>query len=370
MTDARRAEYRDNQWGGIFLTAQTGGFMITEANRIEAGLERVMADQRGYYLLAFQPPEEAMEPDFAGSPDYHRLKIEVLRPGLKVRSHAGFFGIGDEVRTAAAGPELQLSQSLESPFRTSDINLDVETSYVAEKNDYFIRATLYIDGKDVVFSGPPVHRTGLVRVILRAFNAKGATLPGGIDQMRRIDINEEGYERLQKYGLIYTTLLPVAKPGPYQVRAACQDVATGRIGTGADFVSLPQTKGSGLRLSGIVFQHSLGTDDHVVPAFAPSVYSAGQSARFAVQIISGGPKPKPEELEMRTRLFRDGVEVWGSAAIPVESDATKTASLFARGALEIPKGLDPGKYIVRVDIGDKGQPDTVAAWQWAKLTLR
>ena len=192
MTDARRAEYRDNQWGGIFLTAQTGGFMITEANRIEAGLERVMADQRGYYLLAFQPPEEAMEPDFAGSPDYHRLKIEVLRPGLKVRSHAGFFGIGDEVRTAAAGPELQLSQSLESPFRTSDINLDVETSYVAEKNDYFIRATLYIDGKDVVFSGPPVHRTGIVRVILRAFNAKGATLPGGIDQMRRIDINETG----------------------------------------------------------------------------------------------------------------------------------------------------------------------------------
>jgi hypothetical protein len=108
----------------------------------------------------------------------------------------------------------------------------------------------------------------------------------------------------------------------------------------------------------------------VVPAFAPSVYSAGQSARFAVQIISGGPKPKPEELEIRTRLFRDGVEVWESAALPVESDATRTASLFARGALEIPKGLDPGKYIVRVDIGDKGQPDTVAAWQWAKLTLR
>ena len=101
MTQARRDEYSDNQWGGIFLTAQTGGFMITESNRIDAALERVMADQRGYYLLGFQPPADSMEPDSTGTPDYHRLKIEVLRPGLKVRSHAGFFGIGDEVPTAA-----------------------------------------------------------------------------------------------------------------------------------------------------------------------------------------------------------------------------------------------------------------------------
>ena len=366
---SRRAEYSDNQWGGIFLTAQTGGFMVTESNRIDASLERIVADQRGYYLLGFQPPEDAMQPDFAGTPDYHKLKIEVLRPGLKVRSHTGFFGIGDE-ESIAARPELQLSKALDSPFRTSDIHLEVETSYVSAKNDYFIRATLYIDGKDVVFSGPPIHRTGLVHVVLRAFNANGGTLQGGIDQMRRIDVNEEGYERAQKFGLIYTTLLPVSKPGPYEIRAACQDKATGKVGTGSDFVSIPLPKGNGLRLSGIMFQHALGTDDHVVPAFAPSFYSAGQSARFAFQITSSGPKPKAEQLEMRTHLFRDGVEVWKSAPAPLATDATKTAGLFASGSVDVPKGLDPGSYMVRVDIGDKDTPDTASAWQWAKLTLR
>jgi hypothetical protein len=39
MTQSRRDEYSDNQWGGIFLTAQTGGFMITESNRIDAASE-------------------------------------------------------------------------------------------------------------------------------------------------------------------------------------------------------------------------------------------------------------------------------------------------------------------------------------------
>jgi VWFA-related protein len=369
MTEGRRAEYRDNQWGAMFLASQTGGFMITDSNRIDAALARVMAAQRGYYLLGFQPPAAAMHADSKGSVNFHRLQIEMLRPGLKVRYHAGFFGVSDTERTAPR-PEMQLSNSIESPFQTSDINLEVETSYLSAQNDYFIRATLYIDGKDVAFQGPPIHRTGVLHVILRAFNATGGTLQGGIDQMRRIDLNEEGYERAQKYGLIYTTLLPVSKPGPYQVRAACRDEATGKIGTSGDFVSIPKPKGSGLRLSGIVFQHALGTDDHVVSASGPSAYSAGESARFAFQITSTGPKPKVDRLEMRTLLFRDGVKVWESVAAPIETDAKKTASLFAKGSLEVPKGLDPGTYMVRVDIDDKAQPNTVSAWQWAKLTLQ
>jgi hypothetical protein len=51
-----------------------------------------------------------------------------------------------------------------------------------------------------------------------------------------------------------------------------------------------------------------------------------------------------------------------SAAAPVETDAKKTAGLFAGGALEVPKGLDAERYRVRVDVGDKAQLDTPRAW--------
>ncbi len=54
--------------------------------------------------------------------------------------------------------------------------------------------------------------------------------------------------------------------------------------------------------------------------------------------------------------------------MPVESDAQKRPSFFARGSLEVPK-VDPGRYMVRVDVSDKALPDTVSAWQWAKLTV-
>ena len=125
-----------------------------------------------------------------------------------------------------------------------------------------------------------------------------------------------------------------------------------------------------MRLSGIIFQHDLGTDDHVVPASAPGAYAAGQSARFTFQIASGGSKSAAEQLEMRTHLFRDRIEVWESAAMPVETNAKNRASFFARGAVEVPNGLDAGKYMVRVDITDKTQPVPVSAWQWTKLTVQ
>jgi VWFA-related protein len=350
---------------GASLTAQTGGFTIAQSNRIEAALERVMADQRGYYLLQFQPSAEAMQPKISGPPDFHQLKVETLRPGLTVRSHTGFFGIGDEYHNSTPTMTAILSKAMESPFPLSDIHLDAEASYLPGKNSFFLRVTVYIDGHDVAFTGPPAHMTGSVHLLVRAFNANGEASAGGIDDTRPIDVDESDYRRTLNYGLVYTTLLTVPKAGPYRVRVVCRDDDTGKIGAGSDFVNIPSTKTAGMRLSGIMFQHDLGIDDQLVPASVPGVYSLGQTARFSFQISWNGAKPNMDRLEIRTRLYRDGAEVWHSMSKPVAADPAN----FARGSLQVPAGLAPGNYLLRVDLEDKYNY-TPAAWQWAKLRVR
>jgi hypothetical protein len=259
-----------------------------------------------------------------------------------------------------------LSNAMESPFPLSDIRLDSEASYLTGKNSYSIRFTVYIDGHDVAFTGPPVRRTAAVHLLVRAFNANGEPSPGGIDEARQIDVDESDYRRTLNYGLVYTTRLTVPKPGPYRVRVVCRDDETGRIGTSSDFVALPSTKAVGVRLSGILFQHDLGMDDQLVPASVPGVYSAGQTARFSFQISWNGAKPNMDRLEIRTRLFRDGTEVWHSMPEPVSADPAN----FARGALQVPARLAPGNYLLRVDLEDRNAPGAPAAWQWAKLRVR
>ena len=360
------AAYREGQWGSMFLASETGGFMVTEANVIDAAIERIVNDQSGYYLLTFTPPADALAPARDSKPVYHRLKVEVRRSGLHVRSHQGFFGIADEDR-GAASPRLglQLASALESPFQSSGVRMDVHAGFLnARKNDSFIRTAIVLDGRDLEFTGPAIHRTGVIHLIVRAFQVSGERVLGGIDQNLRIDLNEEGYERALKYGLIYTALLPATKPGPYQLRAACRDESTGKIGTAGEFVMVPELKG--LALSGIVFGNWSGVDDHVRPATVPADFAAGDRAQFALQIINGGSTP----LTLRTGLFRDGVEVYESRATPVITGASMTGRAFTNGALQIPADLPPGDYLVRVEVEDGNPPPHHGrAWQWARLAI-
>ena len=53
---------------------------------------RVLDDQRGYYLIGFQPSEDTFKADKG----FRRVKVKVTGKGLRVRTRAGFFGVATE----------------------------------------------------------------------------------------------------------------------------------------------------------------------------------------------------------------------------------------------------------------------------------
>jgi VWFA-related protein len=86
----------------IELAEQTGGLAVTDHNDLAGGLGRILADHSGYYLIGYEPGRET----FAGSgrPRFHKVRVEVKRRGVDVRSRKGFYGVTDEV-VAQAAPE-------------------------------------------------------------------------------------------------------------------------------------------------------------------------------------------------------------------------------------------------------------------------
>ena len=77
------------------LALETGGIPYENGNDLNWGLARVLEDQQGYYLIGFKPPSGTFE-DKHGARSYHRVRVEVTRPGLRVRSRSGFFGETDD----------------------------------------------------------------------------------------------------------------------------------------------------------------------------------------------------------------------------------------------------------------------------------
>ncbi len=75
----------------IYLAERTGG-IAGRSNAIGQVLDRVMADQRTYYLLAYEPPPVTFK---KGRLQYREVKVTTTRPGLKVRTRGGFYNVPD-----------------------------------------------------------------------------------------------------------------------------------------------------------------------------------------------------------------------------------------------------------------------------------
>jgi VWFA-related protein len=88
--DAVAAVIRETQSDLRLVSAQTGGFAVVNNNDLVAGLSRIMADQRGYYLIGYQPEPGTVDEKGAA---FRKVKITVKREGLMVRTRAGFYGL-------------------------------------------------------------------------------------------------------------------------------------------------------------------------------------------------------------------------------------------------------------------------------------
>jgi len=90
----RSSALRATQDGLRYVAAETGGFAVVDSNDIPGAFRRVMDDQRGYYLVGYQPDRSTFGP--GSEREFRTLKLKVVRPGLKVRARAGFYGMKTE----------------------------------------------------------------------------------------------------------------------------------------------------------------------------------------------------------------------------------------------------------------------------------
>jgi VWFA-related protein len=88
-TAARLEALAATQDGLRYLAGETGGFAVVNANDLPGALDRISGDLRGYYLIGFQPDADT----FSSDGRFRKIRIKVKRPGLKVRTRAGFYGV-------------------------------------------------------------------------------------------------------------------------------------------------------------------------------------------------------------------------------------------------------------------------------------
>ena len=248
----------NNQEGLSYLANETGGRAVFNSNDLNLGLEKMLEDTKGYYLLAYQPDSETFD---SAARKFNKLEVKLVSKDYSVRYRSGFFGVEDsEVSRPAAQPQnlqSQMMKALSSPFGSSGINVKLNTLFGRdEKLNPFIHSFLFVTGKDLKFVD--TEEEGVKKAVFDVLAVNFGENGVPVDQIGKtytLTVKGEGYKKIQEEGFVYNFIFPVKKPGAYQMRIAIRDANTSILGSANQFVEIPDLKKNRLVLSGIVLEN-------------------------------------------------------------------------------------------------------------------
>jgi VWFA-related protein len=352
LINARSAELQKNFDGAELLAKETGGFVIH--NRNDFGLERVLEDQNGYYLIGYRPASETFDRKL------HKIQVRVKRGGFTVRTRAGHYGVTEE--KPPVGPTAErdrMNKALISPFGASEIAVRVNALFADHPvQGSLLRSFVVVDAKDLTFTTSP---DGLNRAKFELSSlllSENGAVVDRQDSNVMVALAAGAYERAQREGVVYSFDLPLKRAGAFQLRVAVRDAGTQRIGAAGQFVQTPSLSGGQLALSGVVLypEAESKTDDQTWRALVRRRFPPGASLVFGYTIYNAAVEKKTSapRLMTQTFVFRDAVKIYSSDRVAVAAAEQTDLKRIATGArLQLGSALTPGEYVVQIVVEDQ-----------------
>jgi VWFA-related protein len=335
------------------LAEETGGRAILNTNAQAAAVGRTVNETAAYYLLAWRP--NAVE-QHAGK--FRRLEVTVKgRPELSVLVQRGFLEgssasagkrAGGQSKQAKQGGELAAALAAAVPVREVPANLSVGYE-LADKGETLVTALVSIPldslstdatGKAAVeVAGYVVNLEGKIGVrFAERLSVTPAQTTAGPDGRGHV---------------LYRHQIKVA-PGLYQIRAAALDVNSGRAGSAAEWIEIPDLKSRGLTLGSLkVGERPSDTsqppnvENFVEQRSAERRFKRDTPLRLMTYIYNAQQGARPD-LEARVQVLRAGSPVL-TYHFDVDPGADPAHGI-AFGA-EVPlDALAPGRYVLQLTV--------------------
>jgi VWFA-related protein len=366
-----------SQDGMVMLANDTGGKFFHDSNDIAGELRKAVADTEGYYLLGYHPDASTFDPK-TGLPKFHKVEVKVTRAGLHVRSRSGFFGKSDSYAVhKPVGRQAELAEALQSPFGDNQIHVRLTTLFAQSPAvGSFLDAMLHVDAKDLKFTDQPDgwHKA-VIDVEAVTFGEDGQAVDSS-GKTFALQYKDAAYQNALKNGIVYNMQQPVKKPGAYQLRIALRDADTEQLGSANEFIEIPDVSKGKLLLSSLVLhpyqpppdaahpEAAETPDGHTIASPAMRVFAPGEDILYGYQILNPQVDSNQKaQIEVSSRVFRDGVEIFTGAPHPMNTDVqTDLKKMVGGGVLKLGSNMQPGDYVLQVVVTDRIARTTATQW--------
>jgi VWFA-related protein len=331
---------------------------------------QVLRNEQGYYAIGFQP-EEDNSAELSGSlppPTFAQLKV--LRPGVTVRSRAGYISHRRQVEfPAPVERRVLLNTALRSPFAAADIRVRLTALFSTYSKDGFsVDAVVLFDAHDFSFIHDSEDRyRGTVHLGIAAYRDDGRSTIL-FERGFQFNLRPAEYHFCLDHGLRSTFQTKMPGPGAWQIRAVVSDSTSDRIGSATRFVEIPDVPQGGLALSGLSLRGAPAAADSTPPDPradpAVRIFKPGESCVFRSTVFNPLTGPdKQSALQVQSRIFAAGrVAMDGKPERVTFGEAPDGPRRQISGPIKLDPLMAPGDYVLQVIVQDlvapPGQPRT------------
>lgn len=342
--DASRSREGDKVTPLRELAAATGGRLIANTNNLEGEVERALDENRGYYILGFEP-----DASVRGRPTGIRVRSrrdgvdvrarETLAPDLNLQAEPGFLD------------GLRLAELADSPFspRGLDVGLDVAVRWSdSGEPEAEVAATV------IGTSPSPIRLEVLTRILTEErrivfqeerpmiLRPRDASRPLRFSTTRKLNSPEKNGSRG-----------PLKDGAVIQVDVALRDRGSRATGAARRILEVPLPHRDRLVLTRPVLR-ATGVDAFVASAFPPGASVLMQVQAAGLKRSAGGRT----QVEIASRFLRNGRIVRAEPVGRIEDRLPDPFNIDGRISLA---GLEPGVYEIEVAITDLVGRKTVAS---------
>jgi VWFA-related protein len=330
---------------------------------------QVLRNEQGYYAIGFQP-EEDNSADLSGSrPPATFAQLKILRPGVVVRSRAGYISHRPRVEfPAPVEHRVLLNTALRSPFAAADIRVRLTAPFSTySKDGPTVDLAVLLDAHDFSFihdSEDRYHSAGHLGIAAYRDDGRATILA---ERNFQVNLPPAEYRSWLEYALSFSFQMKLPGPGAWQIRVVVADSASDRLGSATRFVDIPDVPQGGLALSGLSLRGAPPADNAPPdPRTEPAVriFKPGQSCVFRSTVFNplAGPD-KQSTLQVQSRIFAAGrVVMDGKPERVTFGEARDGSRRQLSGPIKLDSLMAPGDYVLKVIVQDllapPGQPRT------------
>lgn len=213
------------------LASNTGGLYVHNSNNLYEGIKKAVDHQAFYYILTYASPETKNDGR------YHKIKLEVSRPGVQLRYREGYYAPREQISSERRRKE-DIIEAMRAPGNLNEIpvQLSYQFSQVSD-SVYQLSLLTKVNVSRLEFLTEDDRRKNSLSLVVAAFDENDKWIDG-IERVIDFNLLEPSYAALVQYGLNAKVDFNLPA-GRYKVRTIVRESLKRQMGSVSRLIEVP-----------------------------------------------------------------------------------------------------------------------------------